>query len=123
MNKEQLLSSIDSGPFSEETKKKVHALLSEQELTIEIAAQIRDLLQAEIDKDFEALGVELDPNDEDAKNALKEFEDGVDAVEKELSEDMEFVQDKMAEIDSLRSQLDAVLDQEEIEKLKADLPQ
>ena len=122
MNKEQYLKEIQESPLSDETKKKIEAILASAEtLSIDVMAKVRDLVQAEIDADFAELGVTIDDNDPEAKAALATLEAGLAETEKELAEDMKFVDEKVKDIDALRTQLSTYLDEADVADIRAKL--
>ncbi len=121
MTTQELLSFISESPLSDATKAAAKAILAGYDVvTLELQGQIKELIQAELDADFEAAGITL-PDSSDVQAAQKEFSDASAAVDAELDADMAFVQGQMNELDALKKQVDTTLDEMEADQIKKDL--
>lgn len=117
MNKQEFIDSIKNGPLSPEIKEKVLALL-EGELTFDVKEQIKDLIQEDIESDISFL-TEADKKDIETDDAEMAAE--LDAVEKDLAEDMKFVENELNNLEAMVKEVDAVVDEAHIDSLKSQI--
>lgn len=121
MTTQELLDFIQNSPLSEKTKIEAKAILGGYDVvTLELQGKIKDLIQSELDVDFDTAGVAL-PDSADVQAAQKEFSDNSAAVDAQLDADMAFVQGQMDELDALKKQVDKTLDEMEADQIKKDL--
>jgi len=80
--------------LSPETQQEILRLLDDKTLNISLVEQeILLLVSQEIDQDMEDLGIALDENDPELVAQRKEFEQGMDEVQKEMEEDQALTQE------------------------------
>jgi hypothetical protein len=97
-----ILAFIQGSPFSAETKEKVKNLIGGQEtITHEVYALITDIIQDEIDGDLS----EFSLLKEDQDNLDTELVQGLDAVEKELADDISWMEKELDELDEINNQI------------------
>jgi|JI10StandDraft_1071094.scaffolds.fasta_scaffold511765_2 hypothetical protein len=122
MNITELLQKIQTSPLSDATKQSVAAILAGHDtLTIELEAQVQNIIQEEIERDFADLGVDTDTPELHAldEQLAKELQ----SVDDELSEDMAYVDGELAELDKMRKELNSLEDQQKINDLKEEMVQ
>jgi hypothetical protein len=122
MNISELTNHIESSELSDATKQKISALLQGQtEVTAELEASVRDIIQAEIDADFAELGITNDDPEIQALDA--ELAANLESVQKELDEDMAYVDRELNELDSMRKQVTQIEEQQQVMDLQNQLSQ
>lgn len=122
MNITELLQKIQASPLSDATKQSVAAILAGHDtLTIELEAQVQNIIQEEIERDFAELGVNADTPE---LNAIDDqLAKDLQSVDDELSEDMAYVDGELAELDKMRKELNSLEDQQKINDLKEEMLQ
>ena len=104
--------------YSVETKAAIEDIVKDAtELTPGIVFQVKDVLQKEIDADFEVLGVDF-AGDPKVQEIQKEYDTTLESIEKDLTDDMNFVESELGELDEIRKEVMAVSDEMEAEELK-----
>jgi hypothetical protein len=117
MNITELLQKIQASPLSDATKQSVAAILAGHEtLTVELEAQVQNIIQEEIERDFADLGISDDTPEIHAVD--DQLAKDLQSVDDELSEDMAFVDEELAELDKMRKELNSLEDQQKINDLK-----
>jgi hypothetical protein len=91
------------------------------EVTAELEASVRDIIQAEIDADFAELGITNDDPEIQALDA--ELAANLESVQKELDEDMAYVDRELNELDSMRKQVTQIEEQQQVMDLQNQLSQ
>ena len=105
--------------MSPETKATILKMVEGQdELTLETAGIIKDMIQAELDADFAAAGVDVSA---DMAADQAEVDAKLAAVAAELDQDMAFVEEQMAVVDDAGKQVQKTLDEMEADQIKKDL--
>ena len=118
MDKNTFIEKIKASSVSEERKQKIIALLETNEFNFETKQLVKDILQEDIDAD----AVEMTPEDlAEAKTAEQQLVNDLAEVEKDLNEDMTFVQSEMNDLDGMVSDMDKTTDQAQIEAITADI--
>lgn len=120
MNITELLQKIQASPLSDATKQSVVAILAGHEtLTVELEAQVQNIIQEEIERDFADLGIDADTPELHAID--EQLAKDLQSVDDELSEDMSYVDGELAELDKMRKELSALEDQQKINDLKEEM--
>jgi DNA-binding transcriptional MerR regulator len=118
MNIQELRDFFVNSDYSEETKTILGEVLNDkEEVTPGLIYQVKDILQKELDADFEDLGVNIDDNEE-AKQALKEYNETLDTIKNNLEEDTTFVEKELNELEEVRKTVSKISDEMEIAKIK-----
>lgn len=118
MTTEEFKKFIASSSYSEDGKAKMVKLLAgEEEVSPEAFTQIKEIMQAELDKDFINAGVDVS-NDPEAKAIEEEYEKTLDEIEAELGKDMAFVETELNELEKLRKQVVEVEEGMAADKIK-----
>lgn len=118
MNIQELKDFFIASDYSDKTKSEIAQVLSGKiEVTPGLFAQVKDILQKELDADFKELGVDV-TNDPEAQKIEKEYVDELDTIEKDLNEDMAFVEKELKELDETRKQILKISDEMEAEEIK-----
>ncbi|MBP9821296.1 MAG: hypothetical protein KBC98_00210 [Candidatus Pacebacteria bacterium] len=121
MTTQELLDFIQNSPLSAETKAAAKVMLGGYDVvTLELQGKIKELIQSELDADFDTAGIML-PDSAEVQAAEKEFSDDAAAVDASLDADMTFVQTQIDELDALKKQVDKTLDEMEADQIKKDL--
>lgn len=104
--------------YSEETKTIIAGMLNNKtEITPGLIFELKDVLQKELDFDFKELGIEVE-NNEEAKQAKKEYDETLDSIEKDLGEDMVFVEKELKELEETRKIVSKISDEIEADKIR-----
>ena len=118
MNIQELRDFFVNSDYSDETKAVLAGILNDKtEVTPGLIFQVKDVLQKELDVDFKELGVNIDDNEE-AKQALKEYNDTLDTIEKDLGEDMAFVENELNELEEVCKTVSKISDEIEADKIR-----
>ena len=111
MNIQELKDFFIASEYSDETKKVIAQILSDKvEATPEVIFQIKEILQKELDADFEELGIDI-TGDPEAEIIEKEYAEELDLIEKDLDNDMEFVEKELNELEEIRKQVLKISDE------------
>jgi len=119
MNKQEFIEKIKSSHLSDDNKNKIIALLSDNELSFEIKEQVKDIIQDDINEASKGLLTEDDQTEIDA--ATEEMSQESAKLQKELEEDMQFVEKEMDNLVTMAGDLDKVADKIEIDKIKSSI--
>ncbi len=118
MNTQEYIEKIKNSTLSDKTKQKILALLDGKELTFEIKEEIKDIIQAEIDEETKDLFVtEEDESELEGLNSTLSATS--DSIEKDLSDDMDFVDSEMGKVNTAVGELDKMVDEDQIQQIKA----
>jgi len=118
MNIQELKDFFIKSDYSDETKSVLASILADKsEVTPGLIAEIKDVLQTELDADFKEMGVDV-TNDPEAQKIEKEYVEELDTIEKDLNNDMEFVEKELEELDEKRKQIVKISDEMEAGKIK-----
>lgn len=104
--------------FSEIAKSKIMAVLEgKEEVGAEVFSKVREIMQAELDADFNEAGVDIS-TDAEAQAIKKEYEDKLEKIETELNEDMSFVEGELKELEDMRQKVMKVSDEMDADKIR-----
>lgn len=118
MNIQELKEFFVQSDYSDETKGVLASILADKtEVTPGIIFQLKDVLQKEIDADFDELGVDA-LEDPEFKKAEAEYVEDLNKIEKELEEDMSFVEDSMKQLEENRKKISKAGDEIEANAIK-----
>lgn len=118
MNIQELKEFFINSDYSDETKATLASILSDKtEVTPGLTSQIKDVLQKELDADFKEMGVDV-KNDVLAQKIEKEYVEELNTIEKDLNNDMEFVEKELGELEETRKQILKISDEMEAEEIK-----
>lgn len=118
MNIQELKEFFINSDYSDETKSVLASILSDKiEITPGLTSQIKDVLQKELDIDFKEMGVDI-TNDIEAQKVEKEYVDELNTIEKDLNNDVEFVEKELGELEEKRKQILKISDEMEADKIK-----
>ena len=118
MNIQELKDFFDKSDYSSETGNSISSILAEKtEVTPVLISQIKDILQKELDLDFEELGVNNKDTPEFQK-IEKEYTEALETIEKDLENDMAFVDKELKELDEVRKKVSQTSDEIEADKLR-----
>ncbi|MEN9604572.1 MAG: hypothetical protein RJB39_257 [Candidatus Parcubacteria bacterium] len=113
----------DDADLSPERDASVRALLADlpadQVVDLSIIDEIQDLIQAQIEED---LAKELTDGDRaEIKTAQDTMNGELAEIEKQIDEDISFVEVELEDLEKLATDLDPVLDQANIDRVKSEL--
>ena len=118
MNIQELKDFFINSEFTDSTKSVIAGILSDKtEVTPGLIAQVKDVLQKELDADFKELGVDV-TNDAEAQKIEQEYVEELGVIEKDLNEDMEFVDKELKDLEETRKQVLKISDEMEAEEIK-----
>ena len=118
MNIQELKDFFINSDFTDETKATIAGILSDKtEVTPGLTANIKDILQKELDIDFKELGVDA-TNDPEAQKLEQEYTQELDVIEKDLNDDMAFVEKELGDLEETRKQVLKISDEMEAEEIK-----
>jgi hypothetical protein len=118
MTIQELKDFFKKSDYSEETKSAINIVLADKtELTPGLFAEVKNILQKELDADFNELGIDL-ANDPEAQKIEKEYDAELDAIEKELDNDMKFVEKELKDLEEMQKKVSKASDEMEVDKLK-----
>jgi|GEM_PF-1721049 len=118
MNIQELKDFLTRSDYSDETKSVLSSILADKtEVTPGLIFQIKDVLQKEIDADFDELGADVS-NDPEYKKAEEEYIEDLNKIENDLNEDMNFVEKELKQLDENRNKISKVADEMEADKIK-----
>ncbi len=118
MNIQELKDFFINSDFTDETKATIAGILSDKtEVTPGLTANIKDILQKELDIDFKELGVDT-TNDPEAQKLEQEYTQELDVIEKDLNDDMAFVEKELEDLEETRKQVLKISDEMEAEEIK-----
>lgn len=121
MTIQELKAFFENSDYSTETKNKIFAILENKiELTQGLVTEIKSILQTELEQDLVEAGVDVS-NDPEVKEIQAEYNEAVAMIEKDLQEDVSFVEKEMEDIESSRKQISDISDQMDADKIRADL--
>lgn len=120
MTTQELLNFIQESPLSEETKSAARVILGGHDtVTLELQGKIKDLIQAELDADFDEVGVTLSDGEIEAER--QKFNNDIAQVDADLAEDVVFVQRETDVLDGLQKDVSRALDEIEADVIRQDL--
>ena len=123
MNIQELKDFFAKSDYSSDTKSAIaDILVDKQEVTHGLVSHLKDILQKELDADFNELGVDL-KNDPEMQKIEKEYTDTLDTIEKDLNSDMEFVESELRELDELKKKITQASDEIDASKIADNLKQ
>jgi len=118
MNIQELKDFFSKSDYSDETKSMLNGVLADKtEVTPGLISEIKDILQKELDADFEELGVSGIDTPE-YKALEKDYVDALDNIDKDLAKDMEFVDTELKELDEIRKKIAKASDEMEADRLR-----
>ncbi len=121
MTIQELKTFFENSDYSTETKNAISAFLENAtELTQGVLTEIKSILQKELEQDFIDAGVDV-VNDPEVKEMQAEYDETVAMIEKDLQEDISFVEKEMEDIESTRKQVADMSDKIDADKIRADL--
>jgi hypothetical protein len=121
MTIQELKTFFENSDYSTETKNAISAFLGNTtELTQGVLTEIKSILQKELEQDFIDAGVDV-VNDPEVKEMQAEYDETVAMIEKDLQEDISFVEKEMEDIESSRKQVADMSDKIDADKIRADL--
>lgn len=118
MNKQEYIEKIKNSGLNPEVKSEILGLLEANDLTYDIAEEIKDILQADIDALFTKAGISVNANDPEIIEADKTLDEGLAKVQTDLEEDIAFVEKEMADLEVMVKELDSSVDQSQIDQIK-----
>lgn len=121
MTKQEYIAKIKESGLGEDVKAKVLNLLENNTLTKDILAQLKEILQADIDKTFDEAGIKTDNNDPEVKKALSELDADLKTVESDLAEDNAFVEKSLADIEAAVGEINGAEDAASADSVRSKL--
>ncbi|MES2930487.1 MAG: hypothetical protein V4665_01755 [Patescibacteria group bacterium] len=116
MNKQEFIEKIKASSLSEESKGKIISLLSEKELNFETKEEIKDIIQTDIEASTQ--GITTAEDDQEIATVTTQLSDELSTLEKDLTQDMEVVENEMKDLATMASDLDKIADHAEIDQIK-----
>ncbi len=108
MDIQELRQFIEASDFSPETKQKVAVILAGKAiLDYDTYASIKDILQQELDNDFESAGVDVS-EDPEVKQAEAEYQAELEDINKEIEEDGAYIDQEMQKIEEIKQRIDKI---------------
>jgi len=119
MTIQELQNFVAGSDFSEATKVKIASILEKQpEVSEELFAQLREIMQKELDADFKEAGI-ADISSEPEVQAIEvEYAATLEEVEDDLNKDMIYVDSELKDLEEMRKQVVHIGDQMAIEDLR-----
>jgi hypothetical protein len=111
MTTQELKDFVNTSDFSEATKAKALGLLEgKTEVSLELFSQLREMMEQELDTDFQEAGLS-DVSTEPEVQALEgEYVKKLDDIEAELNTDMAYVESELKDLEDMRQKLVKVED-------------
>ena len=105
MNIKELKDFFSISAYSNDTKSIINGILMETtEVTPGLISQVKDVLQKELDVDFQELGVDAE-NDPELQKIEQEYVEALDNIENDLNSDMGFVEKELKELEEIRKKV------------------
>ena len=105
MNIQELKDFFVKSDYSDDTKSVIAQVLADKtEVTPGLVSEIKDILQKELDSDFEKLDGDV-ANDPEIKKAEKEYIATLDTIDKDLNSDMSFVEKELKDLEDMRKKV------------------
>ena len=105
MNIKELKDFFANSAYSNDTKSIINGILMETtEVTPGLISQVKDVLQKELDVDFQELGVDAE-NDPELQKIEQEYVEALDNIENDLNSDMGFVEKELKELEEIRKKV------------------
>ncbi len=118
MDKNTFIEKIKSSTLNEDRKQKILTLLENNDLDTETQQQINDIIQGQI----EEIDIDLTPEDMvKLKEAENKLEEGLTATERELNEDMQFVENELEDLAKIVQEVEVISDEVQIEALSTQI--
>lgn len=118
-----LAQKVTESELRPDAQARVLELLAQESLSADEAAEIQDLIQADIEADIDSvpgLGEEI-AQDPEYQALVAETEREVAAIEKELAASMEVVEAETQKLDEALDQLDGLMTEARIDAVKGNL--
>ncbi len=119
MNKQDLITKIQSSSIAEARKDQAIALINDNELTPEIIDQVKDIIQEDIDENVS--GILSDDQAKEIADIENQGNDEIVAIATEITGDLKFVEDEMGDLETTLNTLAPAVDEMEIEAVKNNL--
>lgn len=118
MNIQELKDFFSKSDYSNDTKSIINEVLADKtEVTPGLISEIKNILQKELDADFEELGV--NGKDTPEFQAMeKEYTEALDTIDKDLASDMEFVDKELKELDEIKKKIAKASDEMEADRIR-----
>ena len=102
---------IEASEFTQETKKKVAIILAGKAvLDYDTYAAIKEILQQELDADFEKAGVDVS-SDPDVQNAEAQYQAELDRLNAEIEEDERFIAEETKKLEAVTGEIKQIENQ------------
>ena len=119
-----LTNQVNASELAPAAKERILALLAAPDVSEESLAEIRSVIQADIDADIAAVAPGFDAemaNDPEEKAILADGEAQMKAVADDLDDSMKFVAEQSEKIEQAAAQLSAALDKNNLDDVKSRL--
>lgn len=119
MNKQDLITKIQNSNISDDRKNQIIELVNNNELDSLVIDQVKDIIQDDIDENMSDI-----LSDDQKKQVLdieNEENEGIKTVAEDIAKDLQFVEDEMGDLDRTLNSLGPVVEEINIETVKADL--
>ena len=118
MNIQELNEFFSKSAYSDETKATIAGVLVDKtEVTPGLISEIKDILQKELDADFDELGEEASSSPE-FKKIEEEYTTALDSIEKDLNDDMSYVEKELNDLEEIRKNVAKIADEIDADQLK-----
>lgn len=116
--KEEINKILQSDDLTNEAKQKINSLL-EGEVSLGVLDNIRDIIQSEIDANFNEAGIKIDSSEIDQK--MNEVQLELSEIEKSLNEDIKTVEKELNNLENVVSDIENSVNQDKIEEIKKEI--
>ena len=109
MDIEELRQFIETSDFTPETKQKISVILAGKAvLDYDTYAMVKEILQQELDKDFNEVGVGDVADDAEAQELESEYKSNVENLNVSMQEDMNFVESEAKKLNAMNDRLNSL---------------
>jgi len=109
MDIEELRQFIETSDFSPETKQKISIILAGKAvLDYDTYAGVKEILQQELDHDFDEAGVGDLSDDPEAQEIESAYESEMENINTTMQEDMDFVDQETAKLDEMNNEINKI---------------
>lgn len=119
MNKQDLITKINSSNILDARKAEIIELVNNNELDADMIDQIKSIIQEDIDEDIS--GILSDDQKKEISDIETEGNNEIKTIATEVTEDVKFVDDQMNDLETIVNSLTPTLEEINIDNIKADL--
>ena len=117
MDIEELRQFIETSDFTPETKHKISVILAGKAvLDYDTYAGVKEILQQELDNDFDEAGVGDLSDDPEAQELEAEYESNMEDINATMQEDMNFVNQETKKLNDMNDRINKMSDEVDVQE-------